>query len=81
MLFQDVIDTHEWTFNLTEANLAEDAVPNWYKLYSFRESFGTSSLAHEEFSELLPKMAANHNLLDEYHKWDFTFEIESLNMK
>ncbi|KAH1004168.1 hypothetical protein HUJ04_003965 [Dendroctonus ponderosae] len=67
----DVIDTQEWTFNLTEANLAEDAIPDWYKLYSFRESFGTRSLAHEEFSELLPKMAANHNLLDDYHKFRY----------
>lgn len=62
-----MIDTHEYTFNLTEANLYPENVPNWYKLYSFRDSYQVDSLAPAELGELVAKMAVDHTLLDAYH--------------
>ncbi|XP_076273221.1 sphingomyelin phosphodiesterase-like [Rhynchophorus ferrugineus] len=63
----DLLDTDEWTFNLTEANQNGNQTPNWYKLYSFREEYGVSSLSPPVFSEFMPKLAANHSLLYNYH--------------
>ncbi|XP_030745687.1 sphingomyelin phosphodiesterase-like [Sitophilus oryzae] len=63
----DVLDTEEWTFNLTEANIKGNDTPNWYKLYSFREQYGVSSLSPEALTEFMPRLAANHSLLYDYH--------------
>lgn len=62
-----MIDTHEYTFNLTEANSDPENTPNWYKLYSFRDSYQVNSLAPADLGGLVGKMVVDHSLLDAYH--------------
>ncbi|KAL1509128.1 hypothetical protein ABEB36_003916 [Hypothenemus hampei] len=67
----DIIDTQEWTFNLTEANLKRDSIPEWYQLYSFREHFGLSRLIPSEFEKLIMNMTINHQFLSDYHVFKY----------
>ncbi|XP_050300057.1 sphingomyelin phosphodiesterase-like [Anthonomus grandis grandis] len=68
----DLIDQKAWTFNLTKANeVRNGSDPEWYQIYSFREAFDVQNLAPSAFSELLPRMAKNHTLLEMYHLFKY----------
>ncbi|KAF4523736.1 hypothetical protein B566_EDAN013853 [Ephemera danica] len=65
-----VLDAESWYFNLTEANLAGSAVPpNWQKLYSFNEAYGTTSMLPDELDALVHRMAANVTLQQQYFEF------------
>ncbi|KAF4523738.1 hypothetical protein B566_EDAN013855 [Ephemera danica] len=67
-----VLDAESWYFNLTEANLAGSAVPpNWQKLYSFNEAYGTTSMLPDELDAIVYRMAANVSLQQQY----FEFQV------
>ncbi|KAK9870764.1 hypothetical protein WA026_009725 [Henosepilachna vigintioctopunctata] len=67
-----VVNFEEWTFNLTAANLQpEKPTVDWYKLYSFRETYGVSSMEPKEINELLTRMIKDKSLLQIYHKYKF----------
>lgn len=68
LYLQNIIDIDQWTFNLTQANQEQDTgSPDWYKIYSFRDAFGVSTLYPNDINNLLIRMAKNHSLLQEYH--------------
>ncbi|KAF4523734.1 hypothetical protein B566_EDAN013851 [Ephemera danica] len=65
-----VLDAESWYFNLTEANLAGSAVPpNWQKLYSFNEAYGTTSMLPDELDALVHRMAANVTIQEQYFQF------------
>ncbi|GLH11753.1 Uncharacterized protein GBIM_16515 [Gryllus bimaculatus] len=64
-----VIDSETWTYNLTDANLNGNAVPKWYKLYSFQEEYGVKSLVPSELDDLAHRMAKTPALLEKYHRF------------
>ncbi|XP_044748363.1 sphingomyelin phosphodiesterase-like [Coccinella septempunctata] len=67
-----VDDFEEWTFNLTDANLyPEKNSVDWYKLYSFRETYGLSSLDPIEVGRFVEDLAKNKTLLEIYNKIKF----------
>jgi hypothetical protein len=66
-LLQRVLDHENWYYNLTEANEAgPDVLPNWQKLYTFNEEFGTKALTPSELDLLLHRMADDPSLLEKY---------------
>ncbi|KAF4523731.1 hypothetical protein B566_EDAN013848 [Ephemera danica] len=70
LTMQRVLDAESWTFNLTEANLAGSVVPpNWQKLYSFNEAYGTTSMLPAELDALVHRMAANVTLQQQYFEF------------
>lgn len=64
-----VENIHVWTFNLTEANLHTNKPPKWFKLYSFKEAYGLSSMSYKNMGQLLVSMTKNQTLLDIYFKF------------
>ncbi|XP_045479749.1 sphingomyelin phosphodiesterase-like [Harmonia axyridis] len=73
-----VEDFEEWTFNLTEANLKpEKSTVDWYKLYSFKETYGVPSLEPKEVGKLVDNMARNKTLLEIYNKFKYTMGSRS----
>ncbi|XP_072376772.1 sphingomyelin phosphodiesterase 1-like [Diabrotica undecimpunctata] len=66
----ELLDFEEWTYNLTLANLDENE-PLWYKLYSFKETYGVKSLATDEINNLILRMAENPDLIKQYYKYKF----------
>lgn len=65
-----VEDFEEWIYNVTEANKYSEAVPpKWYKLYSFKESYGLQSMSFKDMGKLLDKMSRNQTLLDTYFRF------------
>ncbi|XP_068081271.1 sphingomyelin phosphodiesterase [Anabrus simplex] len=64
-----VLDLETWTYNLTQANENPDQKPTWFKLYSFREAYGVKSMTPTALDELVHQMAANHEILQQYHRY------------
>ncbi|XP_063243959.1 sphingomyelin phosphodiesterase-like isoform X2 [Bacillus rossius redtenbacheri] len=64
-----VHDAETWVFNLTEANLRPGEDPAWYRLYSFREAFGVSSLAPWELEGLVDRLSGDPRLLRQYSRY------------
>lgn len=48
-----VVDFETFIFNLTEANLAPNQPPKWFKEYSFRDAFGVTDLSPFTLSNLV----------------------------
>jgi Acid sphingomyelin phosphodiesterase C-terminal region len=68
-ILQQVLDHETWSFNLTEANMAgQDVLPNWQKLYSFRETFGLDSLLPQELDQFVKRLATDTQLQDLYYR-------------
>jgi sphingomyelin phosphodiesterase len=53
-------------YNLTEANMNPARRPIWEKLYSFRTDFGLADLSPASLNELVFRMAADHDLLQQH---------------
>ncbi|KAJ8960386.1 hypothetical protein NQ314_006076 [Rhamnusium bicolor] len=64
----DVLDYEEWTFNLTLANLDPHQPVQWYKLYSFKEAYGVTSLEPNQIDVLIYRMSLDHSLINKYNK-------------
>jgi sphingomyelin phosphodiesterase len=65
-----LLDYDEWTFNLTLANSQDSSQsPEWYKLYSFVDTYGSANLIPSEVDKVLLKMSDDHTLLDDYNKF------------
>ncbi|KAF4523737.1 hypothetical protein B566_EDAN013854 [Ephemera danica] len=74
-----VLDFETWYFNLTEANLAGSAVPpNWQKLYSFNEAYGTTFTLPDELDNLATRLAADPELLQKYFRHHVSLGDRSL---
>ncbi|CAG9761859.1 unnamed protein product [Ceutorhynchus assimilis] len=67
----NIVDIDQWTFNLTKANENPNNYPEWYKIYSFRDAFGLSTLQPKDMGNLLINMAKNHSQLAEYHLYRY----------
>jgi sphingomyelin phosphodiesterase len=63
---QSLLDYDEWTFNLTLANSHQSQPLNWYKLYSFVDTYGSANLLPSEVDKVVHRMAKNHSLIDKY---------------
>jgi hypothetical protein len=64
------LDHETWSYNLTEANLAgPDVLPNWQKLYSFKETFGVDSLLPQEMDSFVRRLASDTGLQDTYYRY------------
>ncbi|XP_017783886.1 PREDICTED: uncharacterized protein LOC108567753 [Nicrophorus vespilloides] len=66
----NVLDFDEWIFNVTEANLTPHQDPVWYKLYSFKQAYGVDNMEPQSLADLTVRMASDHNLLDEYFRFN-----------
>ncbi|XP_068081428.1 sphingomyelin phosphodiesterase-like isoform X1 [Anabrus simplex] len=64
-----VLDYETWIYNLTEANQNGKQKPKWYKLYSFRKAYGVKSMTPAALDELVHRMAAHHELLEQYQRY------------
>lgn len=65
----DILDSETWIYNLTEANLKGNATPNWFKLYSFKDTYGVESLSPTSLDRLVQNMATNISLLEQYSRY------------
>lgn len=63
------MDYQEYTINLTTANLQTSQPLEWYKLYTFRQAFGTENLNFQEIDKLIYKMVDNRTLIQQYYKY------------
>ncbi|CAG9764587.1 unnamed protein product [Ceutorhynchus assimilis] len=66
-----VTDYSQYTFNLTQANSNAKSYPEWYKLYSFKETYGLPDLTHKSLEKLYWQMTMNNSdnaLVDTYFK-------------
>ncbi|XP_039300772.1 sphingomyelin phosphodiesterase-like [Nilaparvata lugens] len=61
-------DYETFIYNVTEANLTPDSSPRWYRLYSFKEAYGVSSMRPEDIRDLVYRMASNDTLMKEYNR-------------
>lgn len=67
ILLQRILDHDNWYYNLTEANIGgPDVAPNWKKLYSFNEEFGTKAVTPSELDLLVHRMVSDASLKQKY---------------
>jgi hypothetical protein len=48
-----------------------DVLPNWQKLYSFRETFGLDSLLPQALDGFVKRLVTDIELQDLYYRLDF----------
>ncbi|CAB3360245.1 Hypothetical predicted protein [Cloeon dipterum] len=74
-----VLDHENWYYNLTEANEnGPDVLPNWRKLYTFNEEFGTKALNPTELDLLIKRMISDPTLIEKYHRFHASMADPSL---
>lgn len=56
----EVLDIHQYVFNLTDAN--KRGVPSWNLSYTMRAEYGMDGLAAGDFQDLLSRMATDDSL-------------------
>ncbi|KAB0799319.1 hypothetical protein PPYR_07199 [Photinus pyralis] len=66
---QNVLDFDTWSYNLTEANADPQISPQWKKLYSFKESFGLSSVTPNDVAKLVERMTKDPKLTESYFRF------------
>lgn len=62
----EMVDYESFTYNLELAN--EEGKPNWYKLYSAKETYGLSSLRPSEMYDLVMRMARDSRLFQHFYR-------------
>ncbi|XP_058443150.1 sphingomyelin phosphodiesterase 1-like isoform X2 [Malaya genurostris] len=65
----EILDQETWIYNLTEANLSPERRPEWFKEYSFKDSYGLSDLSPNSLDGLLQTFAQSQQDLLQY--WVF----------
>ncbi|XP_026274503.1 sphingomyelin phosphodiesterase [Frankliniella occidentalis] len=63
----DVIDAELWGFNLTHANENPDKRPDWYRIYSFKETFGVKSMHPVHLETFIGSLATDRQMLQKYY--------------
>jgi hypothetical protein len=72
------LDYETWSFNLTEANLAgQDVLPDWQKLYSFKDTFGVDSMLPQDLDAFVQRLASDAQLQDLYFRYLLLYNHES----
>jgi sphingomyelin phosphodiesterase len=54
---------------MTLANLTPDETPTWFKMYSFKEAYGVSSLEPVELDRLAHRMANDSSIMQQYFEF------------
>ncbi|KAF2893416.1 hypothetical protein ILUMI_12760 [Ignelater luminosus] len=67
----EVLDYETWTFNVTAANLTPHISPSWYKLYSFKHTYGVNNLSPQELAALTVRMARTPYLTNLYFRYKY----------
>ncbi|XP_059468369.1 sphingomyelin phosphodiesterase-like [Neocloeon triangulifer] len=68
-----VLDYETWSYNLTEANLGGPSVlPNWRKLYNFKDTFRVYSLFPEDMDAFVKRMIIDDDLTKLYYRYYWT---------
>uniref|UniRef100_A0A1Y1N7Y8 Sphingomyelin phosphodiesterase n=3 Tax=Photinus pyralis TaxID=7054 RepID=A0A1Y1N7Y8_PHOPY len=63
-----MLESEQWTFNLSEANQDPYSSPKWYKLYSFSDIYGFEPFNLPQYQNLIHNMSINEQLLQNYHR-------------
>jgi sphingomyelin phosphodiesterase len=63
------VDFETWSYNLTEANLNGAALPNWRKLYNFKDIFDVPSVFPEDMDAFVKRMIEDDDLTKLYYRF------------
>lgn len=63
----NVLDAELWGFNLTKANENANLRPEWYRMYSFKDTFAVKSLHPFHLDMFIGRLAEDHKLLQQYY--------------
>ncbi|XP_034256824.1 sphingomyelin phosphodiesterase-like [Thrips palmi] len=63
----NVLDAELWGFNLTKANENPDLRPEWYRMYSFKETFNVESLHPFHLDKFIGRLTTDNQLLQQYY--------------
>ncbi|XP_046397586.1 sphingomyelin phosphodiesterase-like [Ischnura elegans] len=65
-----VVDYESWIYNLTaDSHMAPTHQPDWFKMYSFRETFGVDNMTTASIDKLTRDMLSNEELLNTYFRY------------
>lgn len=63
----NVLDAELWGFNLTKANQNPNERPEWYRMYSFKETFNVQSLHPAHLDMFIDRLTKDPNLVQQYY--------------
>ncbi|KAF5270328.1 hypothetical protein FQR65_LT05516 [Abscondita terminalis] len=66
--YAQILDYDQWTYNLSIANENPNKKPNWFKLYSFEDTYKFQANDLPSYRILLENMTNNLNLVEEYRR-------------
>lgn len=66
---QEVLDFESWSFSISDANRNPQFLPNWQKLYSFKEAYGLKDLSPPSIAELVQRMTEKESLTQDYYRF------------
>lgn len=69
-----VVDYETWSYNMTDANLHQNSTEklHWFKMYSFRETYGLDHLTVDRVEKLTHEMLEDESLLHKYFRYYVT---------
>ncbi|XP_050298661.1 sphingomyelin phosphodiesterase-like isoform X2 [Anthonomus grandis grandis] len=73
---REVLDHETWTFDLEKANRPGNR-PEWYKLYSAKDTYQMSSLRPAEWNKLLEAMVTDEDLFGIFYRNYYRNSIEA----